>query len=203
MRNPLRSVATDEDRLVPYEDAVAALGRAGDLLSYPDDVRIERIVGTVGRAEDFDAGFRLRNPGLRARWDAVAELMRRPGAAVPRVELLQLGEMYFVVDGHHRVSVARSLGHVIVPARIRRICTVAYAMACLRVMHLPNKAAEREFLTRIPLPDPVRTELWLDRTADWMRLADAAEAWGFRETLRGSPPADRRALASRDRKSVV
>lgn len=196
MRNPSRRAA-GADRLVPYEDAVRALGRHGDVLDYPDDVRVERIVGTVGRAEDFDAEFRLRNPDLRDRWDAVAELMARPGGPVARIELLRLGEMYFVVDGHHRVSVARARGQAVVPARVRWVCTVAYAMACLRVMHLPSKAAEREFLTRIPLPDPVRTQLWLDRSADWMRLADAAEAWAFRESLRGAPLTDRRVLAAR------
>lgn len=197
LRLPPSRPGTAEARLVPYDDAVRALGRDGDMMEYPDDVRVERIVGTVGRAEDFDAEFRLRNPQLRARWDAVAELMARPGQMVPRVELMRLGEMYFVVDGHHRVSVARARGVVALPARVRWVCTVAYAMACLRAMHLPSKAAEREFLTRIPLSDPIRTELWLDRTADWMRLADAAEAWAFRETLRGAPLPGRRALAER------
>lgn len=196
MHNPLRGLDAT-GRLVPYEDAVLALGRDGDMIEYPDDVRVERIVGTVGRADDFDAEFRLRNPGLKGRWNDVADLMARPGAPLPRIELMRLGEMYFVVDGHHRVSVARSRGHLVIPARIRWVCTVAYAMACLRAMHLPSKAAEREFLARIPLPDDVRTELWLDRSADWMRLADAAEAWGFRESLQGAPPCDRRALAAR------
>lgn len=183
--------------LVPYEDAVRALGRAGDMIEYPDDVPLDRIVGTVGRAEDFDGGFRLRNRSLQDRWDAVADAMARPGAAVARVELIRLGEMFFVADGHHRVSVARARGHLVVGSRVRWICTVAYAMACLRAMHLPSKAAEREFLLRIPLPDEVRTRLWLDRSADWMRLADAAEAWGFRESLRGAPAVGRRALAAR------
>lgn len=198
MRNPLRGVdATGADHLVPYEDAVLALGRAGDMIEYPDDVPLDRIVGTVGRAEDFDGSFRLRNRDLQDRWDAVAAAMARPGTSMPRVELMRLGDMYFVVDGHHRVSIARARGHLVVPSRIRWVCTIAYAMACLRAMHLQSKAAEREFLTRIPLPDDVRTHLWLDRSADWMRLADAAEAWGFRESLHGSPACDRQTLAAR------
>lgn len=91
LRLPPSRPGTAEARLVPYDDAVRALGRDGDMMEYPDDVRVERIVGTVGRAEDFDAEFRLRNPQLRARWDAVAELMARPGQMVPRVELMRLG----------------------------------------------------------------------------------------------------------------
>ena len=198
MRNPLRDTGSaDVDSLVPYEDAVTALGRHGDMLEYPDDVPVARIVGTVGRAGDFDGSFRLRNRELRDRWEAVAAAMSRSDVPVPRVELIRLGEMYFVVDGHHRVSVARARGHLVVPSRVRWVCTTAYAMACLRAAHLPNKAAEREFLLRIPLPDEVRTDLWLDRSADWMRLADAAEAWGYRESLRGDSVPDRRELARR------
>lgn len=197
VRNPLTGTgSSDVDTLVPYEDAVTALGRDGDMIEYPDDVPVAHIVGTVGRAGDFDGSFRLRNRDLQERWDAVAAAMARPGG-VPRVELMRLGEMYFVVDGHHRVSVARTRGHLVVPSRVRRICTIAYAMACLRAAHLPSKAAEREFLLRIPLPDEVRTRLWLDRSSDWMRLADAAEAWGYRESLRGDPVTDRRDLAAR------
>jgi hypothetical protein len=179
----------DPDGRAPlvFADAIAALGRDGDMIVYPDDVRTDRIVGTVGRAGDFDARFRLVNQALRARHRSVADAVAA-GIALPRVELIQLDEMYFVVDGHHRVSVARAREQHSVPAIVRRICTTAYAMWCLRLSHLASKAAEREFLLRVPLPDDTRAELWLDRPADWARLADAAEAWGFRRGLAGIGP---------------
>ncbi|MFP5022366.1 ParB N-terminal domain-containing protein [Pseudonocardia phyllosphaerae] len=193
----MRGISRPGEPAMSYADAVAALGRDGDMVEYPDDVPAERIVGTVGRGGDFDAEFRLCNRGLQGRWDAVAAEMDAHGSPVPRVQLIRLGELYFVVDGHHRVSVARHRGHAVVPAVVRWVCTTAYAMACLRAAHLPNKAAEREFLARVPLPGDVRTRLWLDRAADWLRLADAAEAWGFREALRGNPVEDRHTLATR------
>jgi hypothetical protein len=179
----------DPDGRAPlvFADAIAALGRDGDMIVYPDDVRTDRIVGTVGRAGDFDARFRLVNRALRSRPRSVADAVAS-GIALPRVELIQLGEMYFVVDGHHRVSVAREREQHIVPAIVRRICTTAYAMWCLRMSHLASKAAEREFLLRVSLPDDTRAELWLDRPSDWARLADAAEAWGFRRGLAGIGP---------------
>ncbi len=58
-----------------------------------------------------------------------------------------------------------------------------------------SKAAERRFLERVPLPDEVRTNLWLDEPADWARLADAVEAWGFRQSLTGRRLTDREELA--------
>lgn len=68
-------------------------------------------------------------------------------------------------------------------------------MGCLRLAHLPSKAAERRFLDRVPLPADVRADLWLDEPADWSRLADAAESWAFRRALDGRPFTDREELA--------
>jgi hypothetical protein len=92
--------------------------------------------------------------------------------------------------------VARALGRRTITARVQRICTIAYAMACLTLAHLPSKAAERLFLERVPLPDDVRTDLWLADPAEWMRLADAAEAWAFRTTVAGRQLRDRSEFAS-------
>jgi hypothetical protein len=69
-------------------------------------------------------------------------------------------------------------------------------MACLRAIHLPNKAAERRFLERVPLSDELRDDLWLDKPVDWAHLADAAEAWGFRQSLAGRRITDRNELAA-------
>ncbi len=115
---------------------------------------------------------------------------------LPPVRLVQLGELYFVADGHHRVSVARERGQLVVTAQVRRICTVAYAMSCIRAQHLTTKAAERSFLERVPLAEDLREQLWLDRPADWARLADTAEAWGLRRSLVRGDRLDRHGLAA-------
>lgn len=158
------------------------------------DVPVANIVGTAGRPGDFDQEFRLVNPRLRDRWQQLACAVES-GLVPPPVELVQLGELYFVRDGHHRVSVARARGQLAVTARVQRICTVAYAMACVRAAHLPNKAAERRFLERVPLPTEVREDLWLDDPAEWMRLADAVEAWGLRRSRELDAPTGRCELA--------
>jgi hypothetical protein len=178
------------------DDVLTALGEDGVMGRRQAEVPLDSVVGTVSRPHDFDAEFRLYNPASRERWLRVEEAMRT-GSAVSPVDLVQLGELYFVDDGHHRVSVAKALGMVSIPARVVRICTVAYAMCCLRMAHLLHKAAEREFLERVPLPVEVRPELWLDEPAGWPRLADAAEAWGFRQSLNGTPVTSRRELAER------
>lgn len=190
----LRRTASRRQRLMSLDAAVAALGRDGDMGTRYEDAPVDRIVGSAARSADFDVAFRLVNPVLRDRWERVAAVVRSGQA--PPIRLIRLGDLYFVVDGHHRVSVARHDGHVVVAANVHRICTVAYAMACLRAEHLDSKRAERGFPERVPLPHDVREQLWLDHPTDWVRLADSAEAWGLRRTMHsGKGVLDRDGLA--------
>jgi hypothetical protein len=176
LRSVLAARRPGELEIMPLADAVAALGRQSERDEGQREVPIGAIVGTVARAGDFDRDFRPRNRALRQRWETLAAT----GGALPPVSLVRLGELYFVEDGHHRVSIARAKGQLTVPARVRGICTIACATRCLTLADLPAKAGERMFLERVPLPDDVRVGLWLDDPASWLRLADSAEAWGFR-----------------------
>lgn len=195
MRSALGDRAADPLAILTLADALAALGQNGVDDLGQRHIPIDQVVGTVCRSGDFDRRFRLRDGRERDRWQRIARLATA-GAELPPVDVVLLGELYFVRDGHHRVSVARALGRPTVVARVQRICTIAFGMACLRLAHLPVKAAERLFLERVPLPDDVRTDLWLDDPDQWMRLADAAEAWGFRTMLAGRPLRDRAELAT-------
>lgn len=180
--------------LMPLDAALLALGDGGSMGRCRTDVPLDRVVGSVSRHDDFDAEFRPLHRHLNDRLDRVRSAIAA-GEPLPPVELIRLGDLYFVADGHHRVAAAREAGQLVIGASVLAICTVAYGMACLRLAHLASKAAEREFLLRVPLAEPVRRELWLDRPADWLRLADAAEAWGYRHALEHGRPMDRANLA--------
>jgi hypothetical protein len=195
LRTALGDRAPDPLAILTLGDAVEALGHDGVDDLGQRDVPLEQVVGTVGRAADFDRRFRPRHGRERDRRERIARIAAG-GVDLPPVDVVLLGELYFVRDGHHRVSVARALGRPTIVARVQRICTIAYGMACLRLAHLPVKAAERLFLERVPLPADVRTDLWLDDPAEWARLADAAEAWGFRAMLAGRPLRDRAEFAT-------
>jgi hypothetical protein len=80
-------------------------------------VEIARIHGSVARAEDFDCEFYPLKPHLRERWSQLAKAFQR-GEAIPPVDLVQVGMDYYVVDGHHRVSVARMLQQAYIDARV-------------------------------------------------------------------------------------
>jgi hypothetical protein len=80
-------------------------------------VPIEKIRGSQGRAEDFDLQFRPLQEHTRDRWLSVASALQK-GIVLPPVELVQVGQEYFVRDGHHRISVARALGQADIDAEV-------------------------------------------------------------------------------------
>ena len=78
---------------------------------------LANIVGSQGRYRDFDRSFLPRTPQTAERWKHVNRA-RRDNVELPPVELFKLSNVYFVVDGNHRVSVARRAGQVDIRARV-------------------------------------------------------------------------------------
>lgn len=82
-------------------------------------VSLAAIVGAVEPSAGFDARFRPAAEHVRSRWERIA-LAHRQGVALPPVELLRCPDGYYVIDGRHRVSVARALGHRDIDAWVSR-----------------------------------------------------------------------------------
>jgi hypothetical protein len=81
------------------------------------EVSIDQIRGSEGRVDDFDASFYPLHERTRGRWMSVAEA-RLSGLELPPVELIQIGDTYYVRDGHHRISVAKALGAKYIDAQV-------------------------------------------------------------------------------------
>jgi hypothetical protein len=80
-------------------------------------VPIDRIRGSEGRSNDFDRDFNPLQDHTAGRWQNIARAWDR-GKSLPPVDLVKVGDVYFVVDGHHRVSVARARGQVDIEAKV-------------------------------------------------------------------------------------
>ena len=80
-------------------------------------VPIRQIRGSEGRSMYFDSDFNPRYDRERGRWLNIARARQR-GRDLPPVALVRVGDVYFVQDGHHRISVARALGQLEIEARV-------------------------------------------------------------------------------------
>jgi len=80
-------------------------------------VEISKIRGSEDRSKDFDISFLPLLENQRDRWQSVATA-RLEAKPLPPVELVQVGDTYFVRDGHHRISVAKALGEEFIEANI-------------------------------------------------------------------------------------
>jgi hypothetical protein len=80
-------------------------------------VPIDRICGSENRCADFDADFRPLKHHSQSRWASIA-LAHQQDIALPPIELVQINDRYFVRDGHHRISVARTLGQREIEAEV-------------------------------------------------------------------------------------
>jgi hypothetical protein len=175
----LRGEPDDVNVILPYEEVVQALGFVSERSLGLHVVPLDAIVGTIDRQRDFDRGFRPISRRVRSRWEHIAAAVRR-GEPMPPVDLLKVGEIYFVRDGHHRVSVARALGHEDIDAYLTEVVTRVDAGTAMKFTDLPVKSHERVFFERVPLPEVVRDEIELTDPWDYAKLAEAVEAWGFR-----------------------
>jgi hypothetical protein len=186
--------ADDVDHILPFEEVVRALGRVGERRLGEQTIPLDSIVGTVDRSREFDRAFRPTSQRVRERWERI-NLAQRTGKAMPPIDVYRIGDMHFVKDGHHRVSVARALGHRDINAYVTEVLTQVGANREIRMRDLPLKSHERLFYDRVPLPAEARERIHLSDEWRYAALAEAVEAWGFRVIQARSRPMSRHEVA--------
>jgi hypothetical protein len=175
----LRREPDDVALILPFDEVVDALGMVGEVQLGLRTIPLDSVVGTVDRTRDFDRGFRPTTPRVRGRWQRIAAAQRR-GESFPPISVYRIGDLHFVRDGHHRVSVARALGRDAIDAYVVEVVTRVGAERSLRVGDLPLKSHERLFHERVPLPVRARERIALRDPWDFGALAEGVEAWAFR-----------------------
>ena len=95
--------------LLSYDDVKEKLHIGGPIYRGVKTIRVEQIAGSLNRYHEFDRAFLPREDQLANRWQKVDRAFYQD-VNLPPVVLYKVGEVYFVVDGHHRVSVAREQG---------------------------------------------------------------------------------------------
>lgn len=109
-------------RLLSYEEVREKLHIGGPIYRGVQQVPLEKIVGSLNRYHQFDRAFLPLDDSSAERWQRVAHAFYRE-ISLPPIVLYKVGEVYFVVDGHHRVSVARQQGLKTIEAEVRECQT--------------------------------------------------------------------------------
>jgi hypothetical protein len=175
----LRREPDDVALILPFDEVVDALGIVGETELGLQTIKLDSIVGTVDRTRDFDRRFRPTTTRVRGRWQRIAAAQRR-GESFPPISVYRVGDLHFVRDGHHRVSVAKSLGRADIDAHVTEVQTRVGTGEALRLADLPLKSHERLFGERVPLARDRHARVQPSDPWDLGRLAEGVEAWGFR-----------------------
>jgi hypothetical protein len=175
----LRREPDDVNVILPFDEVVDALGWRGERRIGLKVILLDSIVGTVDRSRDFDRSFRPTSRRVRRRWESIAEAIRR-GQSMPPIDVYKIGDLYFVRDGHHRVSVARAMGLDTIDAYVTEVITAVGAEQRTKLRDLALKSHERLFFDRVPLPPKLRARIQLTDEWRYAELAESVEAWGFR-----------------------
>jgi hypothetical protein len=192
----LRREPGDVNVILPFEEVIAALGRRGERQLGLQTIELDSIVGTVDRGREFDRQFRPTSSRVRTRWERIA-LAQRTGKGMPPIDVYRIGELHFVRDGHHRVSVARARGDRVIEAYVTEVLTKIGADREIRLRDLPLKSHQRLFFERVPLDDAQRARIDLKDEWRYAALAESVEAWGFRLIQNTREPLGRPEIAAR------
>ena len=119
-RKMVARVTGRSNELLPFDEIRNALPYRGQRDIGLQTVPLDRIVGSVGRYRDFDRAFLPTQRQTTERWVNISKARYRD-VALPPVELYKIGEVYFVKDGNHRVSVARDRDQIDIDAYVTEI----------------------------------------------------------------------------------
>jgi hypothetical protein len=137
-------------RLLSYDEVRTRLHLGGPIHRGIQTVPVRQIVGSLNRYAEFDRAFKPVDDRLAARWQNV-DYAYYKSIDLPPVLLYKVGEVYFVVDGHHRVSVAREQGQEDIDADVRECSTKVNITPDLRPEDLEILGEKVRFLERTRL----------------------------------------------------
>jgi hypothetical protein len=162
----------ERNELLPFDAVRERIPIHGQHYLGLRQVPVEQIVGSLGRYRDFDRAFLPRQARTRSRWVSI-DSAHYDDTILPPVDLFKIGEIYFVRDGNHRVSVARERGQEFVDAFVVEIDVPVPLTADLELDDLELKAEYANFLERTHLDDlRPKAEIELTLPGEYERLLE-------------------------------
>jgi len=149
-------------RLLAFDEVREKLHVGGPIYRGVQSVPVAKILGSVDRYRDFDGHFLPQHNQLEQRWSRVNRAWYQE-ISLPPVLLYQVSDVYFVVDGNHRVSVARAQGQEFIDAEVRQCSSRVPLTPEIRPEDLERLGDKVEFLERTRL-DRIRPEAVVEPT---------------------------------------
>jgi hypothetical protein len=161
----LAGAVRDEEtsELLPLGEVTRRLGLFEQAHGGIRTIPISGIVGTVDRSRDFDRDFLPRRPEIGERWKRVEQAF--PGGDFPPISVYEVDGRYFLIDGHHRVAIAKQRGMDHIDAEVTRLRTRVPLPPDADIGHIIHTEQERRFMqesglevsrpdARIPFSNP-------------------------------------------------
>lgn len=141
------TISGQRSTLLSYDEIKEKLHVGGPIYRGVKTIRVDQIAGSLNRYHEFDQVFLPASDELAARWTSVNRAFYEDISLPPAV-LYKVGEVYFVVDGHHRVSVARQQGQIFIEAEVRECATRVNITPDLKTEDLEVLGNKVNFLER-------------------------------------------------------
>jgi hypothetical protein len=152
MNRALAAISGQPTTLLSYDEIKQSLHIGGPIYRGVHTVRVDQIVGSLNRYHEFDRAFLPAENQLAERWQNINRAFYND-ISLPPVVLYKVGQVYFVVDGHHRVSVAREQGQEFIEAEVRECSTKVNITPDLKTEDLKILGQKVRFLERTGLDD--------------------------------------------------
>src|SRR4030095_3143581 len=150
MNRAWATMAGKPTTLLSYDEIKEKLHIGGPIYRGVKTVLVDQIAGSLNRYHEFDSVFLPASDQLADLWQSVNRAFYQE-ISLPPVVLYKVGEVYFVVDGHHRVSVAREQGQIFIEAEVRECATRVNLTPNLRLEDLEILGNKVNFLERTSL----------------------------------------------------
>jgi len=144
-RRILSWLTGSDNKLLPYDEVRARLPMRGQHYIGLQQVPIDKIVGSMGRYNDFDRVFLPTQARTKDRWISI-DKAHYSDIHLPPVELYKIGDIYFVKDGNHRVSVAHGRGQMDIDAYVIEIDVPIKLTPDTKIDELVMKEKQAEFM---------------------------------------------------------
>jgi hypothetical protein len=168
-------ITQSDTRLMGFDELRKVLPLTGQYDLGSKEIPLDKIVGSVGRYQDFDNAFLPRHPYMRSRWVSV-DSAHYQDITLPPIEVYKIDEVYFVKDGNNRVSVAKQQGQVFIDAKVIEIISPVPVSPNTNLEELILKVEAKQFFEQTRLnefrPD---NELQISMPGGYSKLLEHIE----------------------------